>query len=69
MKFDNIAEFENETWKKEMSQLGETMQQRNVRKVIFIHGTFTGDDPLGIFEVMKSLGMPVVATDAFKNLA
>ena len=69
MTFDKFAEFETDPWKKAMVQHGEAMQKSNVRKVIFVHGTFAGDDPLGVYLVMERLGVPSVITKRFKDIS
>ena len=69
MTFDNIAEFENKIWKQKMALCGKAMEVNKVQKVIFVHGTFAGDDPLGIFGVMEAFGVPSVITNVFKETA
>jgi hypothetical protein len=67
-KFDNIAEFEKKSWQEAMAQQGAAMKKSKVRKVVFVHGTFAGDDPLGIFRLMRSWGIPSVATNMFEDI-
>ena len=69
MTFDKFADFETDLWKKAMMLHGRAMQKRYVREVIFAHGTFVGDDPLGIYLVMERLGVPSVIIKRFKNIS
>jgi len=46
---------ESPRWKCQMTQLGATMANNNVRRIFFAHGTFAGDDPLGINSLIGNL--------------
>lgn len=69
MAFDEIAEFESEPWKKEMDRNGEAMKSGNVRKVLFVHGTFAGNDPFGFYGVMKQLGVSSGVTEILEIMS
>ncbi len=69
MIFDAMAEFESETWKEEMARNGEAMKSESVRKVLFVHGTFAGNDPFGIYGVMKQLGVHSGITDTLEEMS
>ncbi|MCP4265699.1 MAG: hypothetical protein GY777_09010 [Candidatus Brocadiaceae bacterium] len=42
-------------WKKQMAQLGEAMKDSMVRHVFFTHGTFAGNDPIGINRLLENI--------------
>jgi hypothetical protein len=42
-------------WKKAMKAAGAVLRQRKVRAVVFVHGTFAGNDPLGILHLVESV--------------
>ena len=52
---EKTAAFGTEPWNKEMAQLGKKMLTAKVHNVIFVHGTFAGNDPLGMLGVMGKL--------------
>jgi hypothetical protein len=43
-------------WRKEMSRLGERLDRAGVVEVLFVHGTFVGDDPLSVGKFVEKLG-------------
>lgn len=69
MNFDEVAEFESDPWKESMARNGEAMKSGNVRKVLFVHGTFAGNDPFGIYGVLKSLGVSSGITDVLEGMS
>jgi len=54
--FNKIAEVGTTPWIDKMEDCGKKMSDNHVRQAIFVHGTFVGGDPLGIFGIMKSVG-------------
>lgn len=50
-----------------MDQAGQTLQKNKVRNVIFVHGTFAGNDPLGINWLLEERGAPSWITRQFKK--
>ncbi|MEE9337008.1 MAG: hypothetical protein V3U87_02930 [Methylococcaceae bacterium] len=50
-----------------MDQAGHTLQKSNVRNVIFVHGTFVGDDPLGINWLFDEENVPSWITTQFRK--
>jgi hypothetical protein len=58
IKFDKIAAFGTELWKKEMAQLGGAMLSAKLSRIFFVHGTFAGTDPLGLLGVIGKLTRP-----------
>ncbi len=40
-------------WKQSMRQLGETLKEKSVEKIIYVHGTFAGDDPFGLLDFIS----------------
>ncbi len=55
--FEITTEFETPAWKQQMEACGISMRQHFVREVVFVHGTFVGEDPFGILAIFKSLGV------------
>ena len=53
--FEKIETYNREAWFKEMFSLGSAMKDNNVKHVIFTHGTFAGNDTLGIIRFLKSV--------------
>jgi hypothetical protein len=46
-----------DAWKSTAAQLARRLESQGVKHVVFVHGTFVGEDPLGIFRLLKdSLG-------------
>ncbi len=54
---DNSISFGGPEWLQQMAALGKQLHQHQVRRVLFIHGTFAGDDPLGFFHILKSFNV------------
>jgi len=59
---DEIAPFNRELktldgqsqeWRSKMRELGQKMEQSKVRHIYFVHGTFAGNDPTGIVDLIK----------------
>jgi len=50
--FDENEIFETDEWKQKMSANGGILKRNNVRLVLLVHGTFAGDDALGLFELL-----------------
>ncbi|MBN1864685.1 MAG: hypothetical protein JW808_07280 [Victivallales bacterium] len=48
-RFDENAVFGNEDWRKRMAANGTALKNSKVRSVVFLHGTFAGNDSLGLF--------------------
>ncbi len=55
LKFEMKAMPESYEWKKQMAQLGDVMKSHNVRHVFFTHGTFAGNDPIGINRLLENI--------------
>ncbi|MCP4442302.1 MAG: hypothetical protein GY810_25625 [Aureispira sp.] len=62
--FDQIESFHKENpdfesqssiWQKEMQKHGESLHASDVGLIIFSHGTFVGEDPLGVEPMLESL--------------
>lgn len=47
---------QSESWRSGMREVGERLTRHHVRAVVFVHGTFTGDDPMGIVRALQVLG-------------
>ena len=65
--FEEIAEYQTPSWKQKMEEYGNVMGNKHVRQTIFVHGTFVGEDPFGMFQIMKSFGVSSRITDFFKK--
>lgn len=50
---DRSFEAQTSEWKEAMYESGEYLASHNVKHVVFAHGTFVGDDPLGLTELLK----------------
>ncbi len=55
LKFELKATPESYEWNKQMEQLGDVMKGHNVRHVFFTHGTFAGNDPIGINRLLENI--------------
>jgi hypothetical protein len=64
--FEPIAAIGDAQWQKAMSGYGDILAKHNVRQVIFVHGTFVGNDPFGISKLFKHLPDSLDMTD-FRN--
>lgn len=47
---------QSDAWRAGMLDVGERLARHHVRAVVFVHGTFTGDDPMGIVRALQVLG-------------
>jgi len=54
-KFNDKTELGSDAWKKRMAENAAVFKKNNVREIVFVHGTFTGDDALGLFSLCKPL--------------
>ena len=45
--------FGTDEWKKKMSSNGDILKNNDIRKILLVHGTFTGDDALGLFNLFE----------------
>src|SRR5689334_15482001 len=48
-----------EPWRAEMQRVGDRLRAANVRSVVFVHGSFVGNDPFAVARVMKSIAPPI----------
>ena len=55
IQFEENREFGSDAWKKRMTRNGASLKQQSVRQVIFVHGTFAGDDAFGLFSFLEVL--------------
>ena len=53
--FDESEEFESAGWKQQMSANGDILKKNNVRQVLLVHGTFAGNDALGLFNWLEPI--------------
>ena len=55
--FDYSKRFEEqeEVWRESLRRSGEVLQRANVKKIILLHGTFVGSDPVNFISSVKSL--------------
>lgn len=54
-KFNDDAVFGSDEWKKRMAENGKVLKKNNVKEIIFVHGTFAGNDAFGLFSFMEPL--------------
>ncbi len=52
---DKTCEGQSEEWQRQMQRLGQDFSRAKVRSVYFVHGTFAGDDPVGIVTLIKAI--------------
>ncbi len=50
-----LLEHQPPHWRDELSQVGARMRKGGVRRIVFVHGTFVGADPLSLFDTLGSL--------------
>ena len=55
IRFNENTEFGGDVWKERMARNGVALKKNNVRQVIFVHGTFAGDDAFGLFSFFEPL--------------
>lgn len=60
--FDNNEVFETNDWKQKMSGHGELLKKNAVRLILLVHGTFVGDDGLGLFDLIEPLNKSIAGT-------
>lgn len=69
MALETIEKFKSIPWKNEMAKLGENLKTHNVSRVVFVHGTFAGNDPLGFFNIIQSFNVPPFFITPFKEFS
>ena len=55
--FEEDKQFNTEEWKQKMSAHGESLRNNNVRQILLVHGTFTGDDALGLIHLLDPINI------------
>lgn len=53
--FDEGEKFESTGWKGSMLANGAVLKNHNVRQVLLVHGTFAGDNALGLFDFLEPI--------------
>ena len=70
--FNESELFESDGWKLRMSKNGDILKKNNVRQVLLVHGTFAGDNALGLFDLLepieKNLTNSTTITNGLKTL-
>jgi hypothetical protein len=61
--FARLASEGTDEWRVAMTGIGERMRHAGVRLVVFVHGSFVGDDPLAVAKVVEE------AAPAFPDIA
>ena len=51
--FDESEVFGSDEWKQKMSANGDILKKNNIRQVLLVHGTFVGNDALGLFNWLE----------------
>jgi hypothetical protein len=54
-RFDPGPALYSDAWRAELNGLGARMRAKGVRRVVFVHGTFVGTDPVSLFDVIGRL--------------
>jgi len=69
--FNEGEKFQSDGWKHRMSANGEALKSHKVRQVLLVHGTFAGDNALGIYDFLepieRSLTGSTAITDKLKS--
>lgn len=70
--FEEGPEFKSSEWADEMSENKHILKDTNVRHIFLVHGTFTGDNALGLFDIFepieKNLTGSTTIIDKLKSL-
>lgn len=53
--FDSIAARESDAWREAMRDVGSRLRRADVAAIVFVHGTFTGHDPLSAIRAVERL--------------
>lgn len=56
--------FLSEAWKKRMLANGEKLKNHKVRQVVLVHGTFAGDNALGIYDFLEPIKQSLTGSTA-----
>lgn len=56
--------FLSEPWKKRMSANGEVLKNHKVRRVVLVHGTFAGDNALGVYDFLEPIEQSLTGSTA-----
>ncbi|MDD1606625.1 MAG: hypothetical protein LUP96_08025 [Methylococcaceae bacterium] len=69
--FDESEQFESDEWTLKMSAQGKMLKNHNVRHVLLVHGTFAGNDALGLFDLFEPIDQKLtgstIITDTLKT--
>lgn len=60
--FDEGEKFESDEWKLKMSAQGKVLKNHHVRHVLLVHGTFAGNDALGLFDLFEPIDKKLTGT-------
>ena len=60
--FDEDEKFGTDKWERKMLANGNILQANKVCLVLLVHGTFVGDDPLGISNMLESINKTLADT-------
>lgn len=53
--FNDDTVFGSDEWKKRMAENGKVLKDHKVKEIVFVHGTFAGNDAFGMFSFMEPL--------------
>lgn len=53
--FEEDEEFKTDAWSQKISGYGDNLKNNNVRQILLVHGTFVGNDALGLFELLRPI--------------
>jgi hypothetical protein len=57
----HVYDDHDEPWRLRMREIGDRMRRADVAAVVFVHGTFTGDDPLSASRLVERIAGPALA--------
>lgn len=53
--FDETAPFASDDWQQQMLANGDSLKRNKVRLILLVHGTFAGNDALGLFDLFEPI--------------
>jgi hypothetical protein len=69
---DRLAiDSQSDQWRERMHKCGEQMKRHNLNHVVFISGTFVGNDPFGISRILENSALPMskLSSEILKKIA
>lgn len=66
--FDEIEAFESSEWEEKISPTGKILKDKGVRQILLVHGTFAGNDALGLFDLLEPIEQEVTGFTTLSKL-